>query len=386
MNFKKIFILIFAILIFSSTSYSQIIISDKVRQGIVIDHSSGTILAQKNADQKISPASMTKIMTAIVVFDQLKDKKIKLTDQFIVSKKARNATKSGESTMFLVPGDKVAIEDLLRGLIIVSGVDASIVLAEGISISEEQFVVLMNEKAKKINMINTNFSNSSGTFSQDNYSTVRDIAIMCSYLINNYPQYYKYFKEKDFAWVRTGGNPVKQENRNILLFNDEEVDGIKTGHLKDSKYSIAVTKKKGNRRIIAVISGLPTMSSRAEASKFLLNSALNKIDLMKISYDDDKFRIKIWNGSSSYLNVKGLNKDGIFVNLPKNLKNPKIRMELEYEYPLQIPIKKFEKVAILRIYNNKELIDTRDLFAQKDITYKNIFFKGIQNINHYLWH
>ncbi len=386
MNFKKIFILIFAILIFSSTSYSQVIIPDKVRQGIVIDHSSGTILAQKNADQKISPASMTKIMTAIVVFDQLKDKKIKLTDQFTVSKKARNATKSGESTMFLVPGDKVAIEDLLRGLIIVSGVDASIVLAEGISSSEEQFVVLMNEKAKKINMINTNFSNSSGTFSQDNYSTVRDIAIMCSYLINNYPQYYKYFKEKDFAWVRTGGNPVKQENRNILLFNDEEVDGIKTGHLKDSKYSIAVTKKKGNRRIIAVISGLPTMSSRAEASKFLLNSALNKIDLMKISYDDDKFRIKIWNGSSSYLNVKGLNKDGIFVNLPKNLKNPKIRMELEYEYPLQIPIKKFEKVAILRIYNNKELIDTRDLFAQKDITYKNIFFKGIQNINHYLWH
>jgi len=386
MNFKKIFILIFAILIFSSTSYSQVIIPDKVRQGIVIDHSSGTILAQKNADQKISPASMTKIMTAIVVFDQLKDKKIKLTDQFTVSKKARNATKSGESTMFLVPGDKVAIEDLLRGLIIVSGVDASIVLAEGISSSEEQFVALMNEKAKKINMINTNFSNSSGTFSQDNYSTVRDIAIMCSYLINNYPQYYKYFKEKDFAWVRTGGNPVKQENRNILLFNDEEVDGIKTGHLKDSKYSIAVTKKKGNRRIIAVISGLPTMSSRAEASKFLLNSALNKIDLMKISYDDDKFRIKIWNGSSSYLNVKGLNKDEIFVNLPKNLKNPKIRMELEYEYPLQIPIKKFEKVAILRIYNNKELIDTRDLFAQKDITYKNIFFKGIQNINYYLWH
>ena len=109
------------------------------------------------------------------------------------------------------------------------------------------------------------------------------------------------------------------------------------------------------------------------------------IDLVKISYDKDKFRIKIWNGSSSYLDVKGANKDGIFVNLPKNLKNPKIRMELEYEYPLQLPIKKFEKVGVLRVYNNKEFIEAEDLFAQKDITDKNIFFKGIQNINHYLW-
>jgi D-alanyl-D-alanine carboxypeptidase (penicillin-binding protein 5/6) len=286
--------------------------------------------------------------------------------------------------MFLVPGDKVSVEDLLRGLIITSGVDASIVLAEGIAGSEEQFINLMNEKAQIINMANTRFSNSSGTFSPDNYSTVRDIALLSSYLINNYPQYYKYFKEKDFLWTRTGGNPIKQENRNTLLFTDQEVDGIKTGHLKDSKYSIAVTKKKDNRRIIVVISGLPTMSSRAESSRLLLNNSLSKIDLFKIPYDKDKFKIKIWNGSSNYLDVRGTNKDAIFINLPKNLKNPKIRTELVYEYPLQIPIKKFEKVAILKIYNNKDLIDTQDLFAQKDITNKNIFFKGIQNISHYI--
>ena len=385
MILKNFFLSIFILLNLNSISYSQINIPDKVKQGIVIDHSSGAVLAERNADQKISPASMTKIMTAVIVFDQLKNKKIKITDQFTVSKKAREATKSGESTMFLVPGDKVSIEDLLRGLIIVSGVDASIVLAEGIAGTEEQFVNLMNDKAKEIKMTNTNFSNSSGTFSQTNYSTVRDIALLSSYLINNYIQYYKYFKEKDFVWARTGGNPIKQENRNVLLSVDEGVDGIKTGHLKDSKYSIAVTKKKDNRRVIAVISGLPTMTSRAESSKLLLNSAFNKIDLVKIPYDKDKFRIKIWNGSSSYLDVRGINKDSIFINLPKNLKNPKIKMELEYEYPLQVPIKKFEKVAVLRIYNNKQLIDTEDLFAQKEITEKNIFFKGIQNINHYIW-
>ncbi|MSP06387.1 MAG: D-alanyl-D-alanine carboxypeptidase [Candidatus Fonsibacter sp.] len=385
MILNKKFYLVFTLFAFYSTSYSQIIIPDKVKQSIVVDHTTGAIFAEKNADQKISPASMTKIMTAIIVFDQLKIKKNKLTDQFVVSKKARDATKSGESSMFLVPGDKVSIEDLLKGLIVVSGVDASIVLAEGISGTEEQFVNLMNEKAKKLDMINTNFTNSSGTFNQNNYSTVRDIAKLSSYLINEYPQYYKYFKEKDFIWSRTGGNPFKQENRNVLLFMDEEVDGIKTGHLKDSKYSIAATKKKGNRRIIVVVSGLPTMSSRAESAKILLNSAFNKIDLVKLSYDKDRFRIKIWNGSSSHLDVRGANKEDIYVNLPKNLKNPKIKMELEYEYPLQLPIKKFEKVALLRIYNNKELIYTEDLLAQKDITDKNIFFKGIQNINHYIW-
>ena len=367
------------------SAYSQIIIPEKVRQGIVIDYFSGAVLAEKNSDQKISPASMTKIMTAIIVFDQLKNKKIKLTDQFTVSKNAKNATRSGESSMFLVPGDKVSVEDLIRGLIVASGVDASIVLAEGISGSEEQFVNLMNEKAKIINMVSTKFSNSSGTFDQDNYSTVRDIALLSSYLIRNYPQYYKYFKEKDFVWVRTGGNPIKQENRNQLLFTDDEVDGIKTGHLKDSKYSISVTKKKDNRRIIAVISGLPTMSSRAESSRLLLNNSLNKIDLYKIPYDKDKFKIRVWNGSSNYLDVRGINPDVIFINLPKNLKNPKIKMELTYEYPLQIPIKKYEKVAVLKIYNNKDLIDTRDLFAQKEITTKNIFFKGFQNISHYIW-
>ena len=243
---------------------------------------------------------------------------------------------------------------------------------------------LMNEKAQIINMVNTKFSNSSGTFGLDNYSTVRDIALLSSYLINNYPQYYKYFKEKDFLWTRTGGNPIKQENRNTLLFTDEEVDGIKTGHLRDSKYSIAVTKKKDSRRIIVVISGLPTMSSRAESSRLLLNNSLSKIDLFKIPYDKDKFKIKIWNGSSNYLDVRAANKDAIFINLPKNLKNPKIRTELIYEYPLQVPIKKFEKVAVLKIYNNKDLIDTQDLFAQKNITNKNIFFKGIQNISHYI--
>ncbi len=380
-------ILITFILLFSANvALSQILIPEKVKYGIVIDHYSGGILAEKNADQKISPASLTKIMTAVVVFDLLKNKKISLKDQFSVSKKAVEATRHGESKMFLMFNDKVSVDDLLKGLIIVSGVDAAIVLTEGISGNEESFIKLMNQKAKEIGMNNTNFDNSSGTYSKNNYSTVRDIAILSSYLINNYPKYYGYFSQKEFTWNKTGGEPIKQENRNTLLFSDDQIDGVKTGHLSDSKFSISVTKKIKNRRIIAVISGLPTMAARAESARIILNTSINKTELFKLPYNKDFFSIKIWNGSSSSLFAKGRNDDGIFYNLSKNTKKPKITAEIEYDYPLEVPIKKNQRIGIINIYNKKQLIHSEELFAAKDIGGQNIFFRGLQNINYYLWH
>ena len=173
---------------------------------------------------------MTKIMTSIIAFDLLKNNELNLNDNFLISENAWRLSKSGYSSMFIMVGDEVSVEDLLRGIIVVSGNDACVALAEGIAGSEEEFAIMMTEKAKEIGMNNTNFSNSSGINDPDNYSTVRDIMIMSNYLIKNYPDYYTYFAEKKFTWDRTGGDPITQGNRNPLLYKNIGADGVKTGY------------------------------------------------------------------------------------------------------------------------------------------------------------
>ena len=210
----------------------------------------------------IYPASMTKIMTSIIVFDLLKQEKLSFDDKFLISEKAWRLSQSGYSSMFLMINDEVSVENLLKGIIIASGNDACIAIAEGIAGTEENFADMMNEKASEIGMTNTNFANSSGINHPDNYSTVRDIAIMSQYLIKNHPEYYELFKEKTFTWDRTGGDPITQGNRNPLLYKRVGVDGIKTGYLAVEKYSLASTMKRDQRRLIAVASGFQTKSSK----------------------------------------------------------------------------------------------------------------------------
>ncbi len=216
----------------------------KATTAILQDFQSGEILFEKDADKSIYPASMTKIMTSIVAFDLIKKGDLSLEDKFIVSEKAWRLSKSGYSSMFIMVGDEVSVDNLLKGIIIVSGNDACITLAEGIAGSEEEFAILMTTKAIEIGMENTNFSNSSGINDPDNNSTVRDIMIMSNYLIKNYPIFYEYFKEKEFTWDRTGGDPITQGNRNPLLYKKIGADGIKTGYLTVEKYSLASSVKK----------------------------------------------------------------------------------------------------------------------------------------------
>ena len=193
---------------------------------------------------------MTKIMTTIVAFDLIKKNKLSLDDKFVVSENAWRLSQSGYSSMFIMVNDEVSVEDLLKGIIIASGNDACVALAEGIAGSEENFAEMMNEKAEEIGMTSTNFSNSSGINDPDNYSTVRDIALMSKYLIANYPKFYEWYAEKTFTWDRTGGDPIKQGNRNPLLYKNIGVDGVKTGYLAVEKYSLASSMKKDTRRII----------------------------------------------------------------------------------------------------------------------------------------
>ena len=196
---KKLFNNLFFLLIFLSFSKVHANFDIKARTVILQDFLSGKILYEKDADRIIFPASMTKIMTSIIAFDLLKKNEISLDDKFMVSENAWRLSEAGYSSMFIMIGDEISVENLLKGIIISSGNDACIALAEGIAGSEEEFAILMNEKAAELGMSNTNFSNSSGINSPDNVSTVRDILIMSNYLIKNYPEYYKYFKETEFT-------------------------------------------------------------------------------------------------------------------------------------------------------------------------------------------
>ena len=267
------------------------------RTGILVDYHSDEVLYEFDSDAQIYPASMTKIMTSIVAFDLLKKNQLSLDDTFIVSENAWRLSQSGYSSMFIMVNDEVSVDDLLKGIIIASGNDACVALAEGIAGSESNFAEIMNEKAIEIGMTSTNFTNSSGINDPDNVSTVRDIAIMSKYLIKNYPNLYEIFKEKTFTWDRTGGDPIKQGNRNPLLYKNVGVDGVKTGYLAVEKYSLASTMKKNERRLIAVVSGFPTKNIRSSDSLKILNWGFRNTNTFEISKKNQTtFEIDTWLG------------------------------------------------------------------------------------------
>mgnify|MGYP005665153307 FL=1 len=240
---------------------------------------------------------MTKIMTSIIAFDLIKSGDLQLDEKFIISEKAWRLSTAGYSSMFVMVGDEVSVENLLKGIIVASGNDACIALAEGIAGTEEEFAIMMTAKAKELGMMNTNFANSSGINDPDNYSTVRDILIMSNYLIKEHPDYYEWFKEKEFTWDRTGGDPITQGNRNPLLYKNIGADGIKTGYLAVEKYSLASSIKKKGRRLVAVGSGFETKNQRSRESSKLLISGLTHFDLVEISKSDQPIdTVDFWLG------------------------------------------------------------------------------------------
>ena len=279
---KKLIIYIFLSLFIHSFSHANFDV--KARTAILQDYYSGEILYEKEPDRSIYPASMTKIMTSIIAFDLIKSGDLSLDEKFIISEKAWRLSTAGYSSMFIMVGDQVTVEDLLKGIIIASGNDACIALAEGIAGTEEEFALLMTAKAREIGMENTNFTNSSGINDPDNYSTVRDIMIMSRYLIEKHPEFYKMFAEKEFTWDRTGGDPITQGNRNPLLYKNLGADGIKTGYLAVEKYSLASSLERNGRRLIAVGSGFNTKNSRSKESTKLLTYGLTNYDLVRTRY------------------------------------------------------------------------------------------------------
>ena len=353
------------------------------RTAILQDYLSGEILYEKDADLQIFPASMTKIMTSIIAFDLLKKGDLSLDDKFFISENAWRWSQAGYSSMFIMVGDQVSVEDLLRGIIVASGNDACIALAEGIAGTEDEFAIMMTSKAKEIGMENTNFSNSSGMTSAYNYSTVRDVLIMSNYLIKNYPNYYKYFEEKKFTWDRTGGDPITQGNRNPLLYKNMGVDGIKTGYLSTEKYSLAASIKRDKRRFISVGSGFETKNSRSKESAKLLTYGITNFDTIQIAKKDEKFHdLDVWMGKKSKVPVH-LNQD-IFKTIRKARKKY-LKAVINYSGPIQAPIQKNDKVGKLNIYYKDELINEYDLYASENIKKVNIFARILKSINYLIW-
>ena len=355
----------------------------QARTGILVDYHSDEILFELDPDAQIYPASMTKIMTAIIAFDLIKANKLSLDDQFTVSENAWRLSQAGYSSMFIMINDQVSVENLLKGIIIASGNDACVALAEGIAGSEQNFADMMNEKAGEIGMTSTNFTNSSGINDPDNISTVRDIALMSKYLIKNYPNYYELFAEKTFTWDRTGGEPIKQGNRNPLLYKNVGVDGVKTGYLAVEKYSLASSMKKNERRMIAVASGFETKNLRSSQSLKLLNWGFRNTNTFEISKKDETiFEIDTWLGVKP--KIKATTKEDLYITI--NKKDIRyLTVSLDYKGPIQAPIYKDTEIAKIIVTQKDNTIKEIPLYAAEDVKKVNFFKSLLTSLNYLIW-
>ena len=379
--FRKILFLLFIQSFLAQNISGNIEI--KARTAILQDYLSGEILYEKEPDRSIYPASMTKIMTSIIAFDLIKSGDLKLDEKFIISEKAWRLSTAGYSSMFVMVGDEVSVEDLLKGIIVASGNDACIALAEGIAGTEEEFAIMMTSKANEIGMLNTNFTNSSGINDPDNYSTVKDILIMSNYLIRNHPEYYKWFSEIEFTWDRTGGDPITQGNRNPLLYKNMGADGIKTGYLAVEKYSLASSMIKKDRRLIAVASGFETKNSRSLESLKLLNWGFRNTSTFEISKNNETvYELETWLGKKN--KILATSKEDFYITVnKKDIRN--LKVSLEYDGPILAPVDKGTQVANITVTKKGEVIKKLPLYAMEDLKKVNFFKSLITSLNYLIW-
>ncbi len=376
---KYLTIVITVLLTFNTNAAFDI----KARTVILQDYLSGEILYEKDADKSIYPASMTKIMTAIIAFELIKNGDLNLNEKFLVSENAWRLSSAGYSSMFIMVGDEVSVENLLKGIIVASGNDACVALAEGIAGTEEEFAIMMTSKAKEIGMKNTNFANASGINNTENVSTVRDIMIMSNYLIKNFPEKYKYFSEKEFTWDRTGGDPISQGNRNPLLYKNLGADGIKTGYLAVERYSLASSVFRSGKRLIAVGSGFKSKNDRSRESAKLLTWGLTNFDLIEIAKSNTPVEnFDVWLGKKN--TVQAYVKTDIYKTIPKARKKF-LKVSVFYNGPIQAPIKKNDILGMLKVTYKGELIEEYELFALEEVKKLNVFFRLMKSINFLIW-
>ncbi|MGC6471795.1 MAG: D-alanyl-D-alanine carboxypeptidase family protein [Parvibaculales bacterium] len=319
-------------------------LESRAQYALLMDASSGIVLYEKNADSLMSPASMSKLMTVLMVFEAIEENRITLDEEFRVSDDAwrRGGTSSGGSTMFLKARSMVSVEDLLRGVIIQSGNDASIALAEGLGGGEETFAEMMTDRALDLGMMNSTFRNSTGWPDPEHKTTARDLALLARHLILQFPEYYGMFAERDFTW-----NGITQSNRNPLLYAGIGADGLKTGHTEDSGYGLVASAEQNGRRLILVINGLETKRERAREANRLMNWGFRSFSTDILADTDDiVLRAPVWQGEFSTV---GLSPQRDFKVLLPHRGKRKMVVTATYEKPLMTPIEKGTVVGSLRM-------------------------------------
>lgn len=367
-NFYLLFFFLLSFnFIWMKKSISQFLdIKSPAKQVIIYDHEADEVLFEKNADQIMKPASMAKVMTAYIIFDKLKDQSLQMSDTFLVSNRA---WRMGGSRSFLELNTNVSIKDLLLGLIVQSGNDAAVVLAEGISGGEEAFAREMNRYAKILGMNNTYFTNATGWPHPDLKTTSRDLIILTRNIINNFPKLYELFNEKIFTY-----NNIKQSNRNPLLYSMNGADGLKTGHTNESGYGLIGSVKKNNRRVSIVINGLNSKKKRTFESKRLFNIVFRETALLSLFNDKKSLAsANIWLGKQPQVDLVA---EKAFKKIISPLELNKTKIKIQWKDPISAPIAKGDKVGDIFIdIPGKELIK-QNIVSSQNIDTMSTFMKA----------
>lgn len=375
---KLSMLLVSTAVLIGATSASAI--ETKARNAIVMDYATGQYLYTKEHQKMVPPASMSKLMTVYMVFDKLKDGSLSLDDTFTVSENAwrKGGAASGGSTMFLKIGQKVRVEDLIKGILIQSGNDACIVVAENIAGSEEDFAHQMNIKAKRMGLNNSSFINSTGLPDPNHKISVEDLAKLAKAILHDFPEFYHLFSEKYFTY-----NGIKQGNRNPLLYSMSNADGMKTGHTAEAGFSLTATAKNGDRRLIEVMTGMNSNKERSEEAERLMNWGFREFDNYTIFEKGQQIvEVPVWFGNEKTINL--IIEEDVLKTIPKN-SVLKTKLVVVYDKPIKAPIKAGDKLGVVRVeipgMENTEVA----LIADKNVEKLGMFGKIRANLKYLLF-
>ena len=350
------------------------------RNAILMDFETGEYLFEKNVKESVPPASMSKLMTVYILADKIKNGSVKLSDKFTVSENAwrKGGAATGGSTMFLAIGDEVTVEDLIKGIVIQSGNDACIVVAENIAGSEEDFAILMNKTAKKLGLENSSFANSTGLPNPDQRMSMEDLAILSRHIIKEFPDLYHYFSEKEFVY-----NKIKQGNRNPLLYSMKGADGLKTGHTEEAGFCLAASATKDGRRLIEVMSGMSSNNERSEESERLMSWGFREFNNYKLlSAGQNLGEAKVWYGRQESV---ALTVDEDVVKTIPVSQTDKVKVSAEYDEPLKAPIAKGQKVGEVKIEIDGKPVLNIPLVAATEVKEVGLWGKFLANVNYFIF-